>query len=821
MTAANNFLARSIAGQFYYKSAAAWEYRFIKAVADLKVLAASNGGSEQPGTLTLIPTRTTIPAHAGVFVDLDLSALTASPTWWRECEIIWDFGKTGEVYKSAKRSEYGEYLDDEMLPDFLGRSARFSKSHLGGTAFKKPGSYDIRVFVLDTVSNNWAEASVTITVVDPLTLYDATNTFVVAIDNDFTGAPPSNNQFTDPVAAVDAMAAFDTTSALFFKGGESFRATTFPSGLFREDDADFYMGTWNDGVNTWDADKFFCYLDSDGRDDFIRVLECNAFTFANLHFQGFYNPHATQSVTIDGEAVAPGMVGGANDNAENFGFYIGFGGNVQNKVACRNVTLSNCASRNVQYFRVGSCFDLVLDDCDMRDWSSFGIFCEYTNRMARNGVLATVPRECQEVENQARDLSIRPLAPLHGGMRLVICPETTSSYNIVSARSGWFGADSSQPSDRYYTMTNEGIGEIDEAKISAFNEYCIGGDVSYIQESANPNLDTYPSKFAIYDGVVVQSTKHMYDGTFRMSYGNTIMKNCVPIIPREAKVGLNQCWQAVNVWRNGGPADPTVAGTLATILAVDPNTVEGETGWPSDVDISVQAKSGEWVYNAKDQSAVWNQPFNATLTEAQILALDPNTVDLEVYEATDTTRGFYSVGGAWLPFRNGQTPLGDYNGSVPSIYSSDFYTTHFTVINRLGVGSSGRPYAAFRNATSFTDSNPAFPNNVNTGLLDYVEAPDGQDLEANILALDPVALDGQAWWATDVSVGYFAQDGAWVPSNGNALVPATADPQFDEQLVPQAGATTAAVPYRRLDLYLNVIDTPTPFEGAVQAGTIY
>lgn len=821
MTAASNYLAREINGQLYYKSASAWEYRFIKAINDLKVFGASKGGSEQTSVLTLTPTRTTIPAHAGVFVDLDLSAFTASPTWWRECEIIWDYGNSGEVFKSAKREEYDQYLDDTNLPDYLGRQARFSKGHAGAVAYKKPGNYTIKVFVYDTVSNNWSEASVSITVVDPLTLYNATNTFVVATDGDFTGAPPSNNQYTNPVTAIQAMATFDTTSALFLKAGDSFRATTFPTNFFRQNNADFYLGTWENGVDTWNAGKSTIYLDSNGRDDLVRVLDCNSFTVAKWITQGFYNPHKTDSIVIDGETIAAGMVGGSNNNAENFGFYFGYGGNVATKVPTNNVTLSEVENRNQQYLRIGSVSNFIIHDCTLRDWSSFGIFAEWTNRIATAGCLKSVPIQCQEVSNTGRNLSLRPLAPLHGGSRFVICPDLISYSNITTARSGWFGANSSQPSDRYSTMVQEGIGEVDQPKISVFNDYCIGGDVAYIMESANPSIDTYPCKFAIFDGVVVQGTKHTYDGVWRMSYGNTVRKNCVAIMPKVAKIGLNQFWQADLIWRNGGPTDSTVNGTLAQILAVDPSTVTNEVGWPSDHDIALQSTGTEWVVCVTDQSRIWNLAENTTLTEAGILALDASTVDGQVYEASDTIKAFYSVGGVWIPFRVGATPLGDYNGSVPSIYLSDFYTSHMTVINRMGIESSSRPYQAHRNVVGFTDSTPAFTNAVNVGLLDYVEAGDGQDTEANILALNPVTRDGEKWWATDTSKGYFAQGGAWVAANGNALTAVTFDPQFDSQLVPQSGNTGSEITHRRLDLYMNVVSTTTPKLGAVESGVIY
>lgn len=823
MTVANNFLAREIEGQLYYKSSRAWEYRFVKAIADLKVFGASNGGSDQGAVLSLTASRTTVPAHGGVYVDLDLSGLTASSTWWRECEIIWDYGNSGEVFRSAVRSEYSTYLDDENMPDYMGRQARFSKGHAGATVYKKPGTYNISVFVFDTTTNNWAEASVEITVVDPLSLYSSSNTFVVATDGDFTGAPPSDpaNQYTDPVAAIDAIATFDNTSALFLKSGDSFRATTFPTGLIRQDNADFYFGTWENGKDVWEAGRSTIYLDSSGRDDLIRVRDCNSFTVANWRIQGFYNPHASETITIDGETIQPGMVGGTNNNAENFGFYFGYGGNVASLVPCRNVTLSNVENRNTQYVRIGSVYNFIFHDCDLRDWSSFGIFAEWTDKIATIGCLKTVPKNCQEVSNQARDLSVRPLAPLHGGSRFVVCPDIISYGNITTARSGWFGADSGQPADRYSTMVNQGIGEPDEPRISVFNEYCIGGDVAFIMESANPTIDTYPCKWAIFDGVVVEATKQMYDGVFRMSYGNTIMRNCVAIIPKVAKQGFNQCWHAIHLWRNGGPTDSTVNGTLSQILAVDASTVTDEVGWPSDYDIALQSTGSEWVVCVRDQSRIWNLTFDDTQTEAAILALDASANDGQVYEASDTGKAFYAVGGFWIPFRVNDTPLSDYNGTVPSIYATDFYTAHTTVINKMGVQSSTRAYEAYRNRASFTDATPAFTNAVDDGLLDYVEAKDGQDTEANILALDPVANDGQAWWATDTSTGYFAQGGAWVAANGDSLVPATSDPQFDDQLVPQSGATGSEVSYRRLDLYMNVVSTSTPKLGAIENGAIY
>lgn len=823
MTAANSILAREISGQTVYKTSAAWEYRFIKSINELKAR-----GSEQASAISITASRTTCVAHGGVFLDVDISGLTAAEKWFEEVEIYWDYGNSGEVFTTALRSDYDDYIESQLqkLADFMGRQARFSKGPFGATCYKRPGTYTITCHVFNNVNNEWSSDSVEITVVDASTIYDADNTFVVSVDNDFTGAP-AGAQYTDPVAALDAAITFDQTCAVLFKAGESHRITsTNVAGKFRQADADFYIGTWEAGKSLHDAGQFTLFLDftySVSNTALIQTREHASFTITKLDVFGMYNPDSSQSVVIDGESVSSGSVGG-NNNAEVQFLWAGIDGTTTTQVAANNLTISDCNISRTETVRLGSVTNAVFHNTVISDWSNIGIFADYTNGLARCGMRMTVPINCVERENQERDLTVRPLAPLHGAVREVTSVRICDYANIMTARSGWFGLTSSQPAVRYSTSPYGYSPPEFAPKVSSFYNILVGGDVAFIAEAQNPFTDTPKTEFIVVDSCVIYSTKHMYDGGPRWSHGNSVFKNCIEYIPRVAQQGLNQTWHGVNFWRNGGPIDPaSVSGTLDEIMLLDASLTPDETAWPSDFDISLQSKGGEWVLNADKYGYPWypTTKDNTTQTEANILLLDAVTNDGLTYEASDTGKTFIAIGGHWLPYRTGTTRLGDFNSTKPSVYSESQTVINMTIINKQGVTYQFYPYVPLRNKVSQALTGEAFSDIDNASMLSYVQAFDDEGLEEDILNLSPAAYEGQAMWATDTTTAWFSDGSSWIESNGDAKITATTEFNFDDTLKPAVASVSARDTRRAMDFYLNVITDANNNDGAVEGEVIY
>lgn len=809
MAAAKDILARVISGQTVYKTSAAWEYRFIKAEADLRVKAANDGGVEVVGGIAISANRTSLPAHGGVFFDLAMTTLNSNTDNWAEVEVIWDFGTPNAVFHNVER---GAYMDK------IGRQARRSKGPMAGTVFTKPGVYTVRAFAYDNASGNYAEDSITITVVDPLSLYTAAQTYVCAIDGDFTGAPSADNVYTNPQTALDEFSLTGGNAILLFKAGENFEFTDGASGIMSDDGDDWYIGTWENGKDIWNAGQTDYYYDDDG--SMLRIARAGSFAVANLKMRTYYNASQTQT-TINGQTVDGGYVGGVANSAEATPFYFGFGGSETNVIDCNHVSFSNCHFEGFQYLRNQCSQAFIVHNCKIINWSSFGIFCVYSERFARGGCTLTVPIDCVEATNQSRDLSLRPLAPLHGPHRSAASLRQVSYNNVVSARSGWFGASSAQPGDRWHT--SGALITQDLPRVCAFNDYIIGGDVAYIAEAANPTVQTSRCHFMVIDSLIIECTKHMYDGNIRWSFGNTIFRNVISVIPRIANQGLNALWWNHHLWRNGGPVDPGLTGTAQQIWDADPTLYTDETAWPTDYDWTVQSKGGEWVFCAQDQGVIDRYATETTTnTDAEIRANTPSpvTLDGQVTIATDTSIAFYAADGKWWPLRDGAGDYySDYNDNVQSIYDESIYSVSMTLINEGGVQSASRNYQHYKNDDG--DGNKAFPNDTYENILEFTKAVDDTALESEILLLTASEYDGECHFATDTTTGYFSQDGSWVAGNGDLAVTPSADPNFDEFFNPSSAGTGAVSSNRCMDFFMNVITTETPKLGAVEAGAVY
>ncbi|MEM9249009.1 MAG: hypothetical protein AAGB05_09965 [Pseudomonadota bacterium] len=118
---------------------------------------------------------------------------------FHEVEYEWSFGDPGDTFTTPVN----------MIPEH--RDANSAIGRQAAHVFRAPGTYTVtctarRVVDPDTFTVVEAVRSVTVEVGDPDTIFDATNTVVVAYDDDFTGAPPSDHQLGS--AAIDGGSAW-------------------------------------------------------------------------------------------------------------------------------------------------------------------------------------------------------------------------------------------------------------------------------------------------------------------------------------------------------------------------------------------------------------------------------------------------------------------------------------------------------------------------------------------------------------------------------------------------------------------------------------
>lgn len=101
----------------------------------------------------------------------------------------------------------------------------------GAHVFETPGTYTVKVGVLNPDDSDFAQTSITITVQDPDTVYSGTNTICYSLTSDHTGAPAG----AQLVSNATALPAIESNKRYLFHRGQDF--SSLPGSI-----------SWNTGV---------------------------------------------------------------------------------------------------------------------------------------------------------------------------------------------------------------------------------------------------------------------------------------------------------------------------------------------------------------------------------------------------------------------------------------------------------------------------------------------------------------------------------------------------------------------------------------------
>ena len=196
----------------------------------------------------------TDPAPAG--------SLVYDPVF-HEIEYVWDFGDPGDTFAAPQN-----------VPTQF-RDANTTTGMIASHVYRQPGTYTVtctarRVVDAETMEVEEAVSTTTVTIADPDSFWNASNTIVVAHDGDFTGAPASNWQCTnwdneggfwafDPnhwMGVLHKAATPDPVSdqpvRVLFKRGGTYLPTSVSEGIAWPNGTHkysyVYFGAWGDGA---------------------------------------------------------------------------------------------------------------------------------------------------------------------------------------------------------------------------------------------------------------------------------------------------------------------------------------------------------------------------------------------------------------------------------------------------------------------------------------------------------------------------------------------------------------------------------------------
>ncbi len=289
------------------------------------------------------------------FSTVSANSIAYDPAF-HEVDYLWTFDVDGETFT----------VPGNMLPEH--RDANKGVGQQIAHVFKQPGTYTVtctarrRTTIIPEVTQS-ASAAVVVTIADPETVFDATNTVVVAHDADFTGAPASNYQLTGYTSTSDlahwegllrngAIPTSGPVRVLFKRGGNYDNSAHSDEGLAHNNtvgnEYDFvYIGAWGSG-----AKPISSPIDA--------WINRKSFVWENLEVQGGYISQATAGS------------GGNGISGRDVGYYLA----------------SNCDFRNLG---AGVLYDwdtntssvegrLTVHECSMENIYSYGTFVKMRPR---------------------------------------------------------------------------------------------------------------------------------------------------------------------------------------------------------------------------------------------------------------------------------------------------------------------------------------------------------------------------------------------------------------------------------------------------------
>lgn len=465
--------------------------------------------------------------------------------WYRDVLFVFFYDDDGAIYDNIQPSAWS---------DRLGRSAEFSMGYRGVHVWDTPGTKTVTCFAYNTTNNTWQEATIVVTVQDPLTVFPQANRYIVAADGDYTGAPAADNFYTSYLAAIEAAKTADEDCLVLVKRGQTYPVSglTVNGPAFRELTANWHIDAWGTGAKP----KIVCDFGGSPQGSTFTILhvliECASFTLANLHFTGLYNSSVSAQV-IEGVSVPSGTSGGAGNSQDVEIIYAGFGSSGTSQTASNNVTMYNCRVERVgkAFYSAGGDNHSVYN-CLISEWADYGVFHTYTHGFSMVGTSAKVRSDCLHLGG-AKIYDAIPREPFHGPLRSSQSIDCFVYNNDAYAKNGWYSDDTCQPPLRIHS---DGARE-NSPNISVIcsRNLCSNGDGPIIFVPANGGVPSQFTDDALFDGNVLIGQQHQYDG-YKIAQAG-VFRNTMAIQEDGLRESPNDVWQSVFLCENSGATNGT------------------------------------------------------------------------------------------------------------------------------------------------------------------------------------------------------------------------------------------------------------------------
>lgn len=595
MSISKKLLPRAVSGE--YKSAAPWAYRFKGAIAALKA-----AGTQAAGTLTLTPSRTSCFKDGHVFFKTSTTMPTTNH-WYNDIVFIFDYDDPDSVFYN---------MDIRRETDLLGKCAGFSLGFDGCHVWENVGTRTVKCFAFNTSNNTWDEASVSITVTDPILSIPSTARYLVASDGDFTGAPAASFTYTNMTTALNAFLAATTSSMLLVKGGDTLTMLAAPTIRANSATSHYVVGTFGSSV------KPKIITDFGGTPfgtlvDVIALRKCASFTMSGIFWRGLYNSRDTAQM-VEGELVAAGYAGGTDLSTDVQILYGGWGGTLADPELCHNVTMYNCKVQGVAkavYSRTGTYHAVV--NTHISEWADYATFHSYTTGFTLLGNSARVAEDCVHLGG-SKIYTARPREPFHGPMRSEKSRGLVCGQNDVFTKNGWFSANTCQPPLRFHSDGARNGGQL--PRFCCFMNYAQGGDGPLIFNPANNTVPSSMTEAAVIEANILEGTKFQYFGA-QVSHASVIRSN-IMLQPNIPQVSPNNLWQSLSFFKNDGDTNGTDPSVFSQPAFAYGNTIVNEL--PTQ---GVSNPYGTITNNPTGTGAVAGTAFTA-LTQNNNLGYAPN-----------------------------------------------------------------------------------------------------------------------------------------------------------------------------------------------------
>jgi hypothetical protein len=430
-----------------------------------------------PNVASIRASRTSCIAPCGVFFEAALGQNLGTARPIHELSYQWSFSDPNARF---------EVLPDDFPGSF--KDANAAQGPLAGHVFERAGRYDVTLWVANR-DQDYAIASVTVTVEDPQTAYAGARTICHSNSGNFSGCPSGAQQFTSAVAAIAA--ANQDRMRVLFRAGEvtRFEANTAFSGL-----RDIQIGPFGAGP------KPILRIDASISKNLFEPRGTDGFTIFGLEMRGDYDPRT-----------------GLGENFDESGFRNS--GPVFNTTIFRN----KFSGLEMGVLFIDRPVGVVVADNEISDWYNFGIFDSSANKTAYIG--NSIKQNPAAVSGPGgTDRSIIPRWADSGPVRTSDVTSLVVAQNDMFSNTGWSSnGQAHQPTLRY-----NGSGSLNHFGIINRNRFQGGFTVVSMSTQNSSTLGNVGN--AIFERNLLIGTNNTNE-FLSFHFGGTTIRNNFAIMP--------------------------------------------------------------------------------------------------------------------------------------------------------------------------------------------------------------------------------------------------------------------------------------------------